>query len=643
MFDLFRSRATAVRIMLGGLMLLVALSMVTYLIPGSGLGTTGGESQIVANVGDRAVTLNDLQQAIKGQMRNQELPPEVTATLIPQFADSLITQYAVAYQAERLGFRVSEADLAAEIKRILPQLFQGNSYAGDQAYAAALSELNMTIPQFEAALTQQVLLNDLQGLAGEGVVVTQPELEAAFRRMNDKVKIEFVAVSPGQVASQISIKPEEIKEYYDKNRAAFQVSEKRSMEVLVIDQTKVSQSIAVSDEDLRRLYDQNKDNFRVPDRVSVRHILLKTTDVPKEEAAKLKTKAEGLLQQLKQGADFADLAKKNSEDPGSAAKGGELGWIVRGQTVKAFEDAAFSLKPKDLSNVITTEYGFHILQVLEKEQARLKTFEDVKTQLADERKKQAVFDRMQELSDQARAALAKDPKGADKIAAGLGLQLVRLNKVGSDDFNPEIGVSSEFQNAVSAARKGEVLSVAVNPTRMAVVVVTDVFPAHPADLTEAERPIREKLGTQKLGQLIDARVNEVLEKAKSLNGDLKKTAQQSGLELKTPPEFTRDGSVEGLGGANYVDQAFTAPVGQVFVSQKVNEQRFICRVVARTPADMSQLVAQRDTLLRQVKNTKARERLEILREGIRDQLIKEGKIKIHQDVINRLVSSYRGS
>ena len=391
------------------------------------------------------------------------------------------------------------------------------------------------------------------------------------------------------------------------------------------------------------MYDQNRDNFRVPDRVNVRHILIKTTDKSKEEVAKLKTKADGLLQQLRQGADFADLAKKNSEDPGSAVKGGELGWIVRGQTVKAFEDAAFSLKPKELSNVITTEYGFHIVQVMEREQAHLKPFEEVKTQLADESKRQAVFDRMQKLSDQARAALAKDPQGAAKIAADLGLQLAKADRVGSEDFIPEIGASSEFQNAVSGIRKGEVSAVVVSPTRMAVVTVTEVFPTHQADLAEAEKQIREKLGTLKLGQLIDARVNDVLEKAKSLNGDLKKAAQQAGLELKTPPEFIRGGAVEGLGGANYVDQAFTLPVGQIFLSQKVNEQRFICKVIARTPADMSQFAAQRATLLQEVKNTKARERLELLQEGIRDQLIKEGKIKIHQDVINRLVTSYRGS
>ncbi len=370
---------------------------------------------------------------------------------------------------------------------------------------------------------------------------------------------------------------------------------------------------------------------------------MKTTDKSKEEVAKLKTKAEGLLQQLRQGADFADLAKKNSEDPGSAVKGGELGWIVRGQTVKAFEDAAFSLKPKELSNVITTEYGFHIIQVMEKEQAHLKPFEEVKTQLADERKRQAVFDRMQQLSDQARAALAKDPKGAAKIAADLGLQLVKADRVGSEDFIPEIGASSEFQSAVSGLRKGEVSSVVVSPTRMAVVLVTEVFPTHQGELAEADKQIREKLGTLKLGQLIDARVNEVLEKAKSLNGDLKKAAQQAGLELKTPPEFIRGGAVEGLGGASYVDEAFALPVGQLFLSQKLNERRFICKVVARTPADMSQFAAQRDALLQQAKNTKARERLELLQEGIRDQLIKEGKIKIHQDVINRLITSYRGS
>ena len=125
-------------------------------------------------------------------------------------------------------------------------------------------------------------------------------------------------------------------------------------------------------------YNSHKDQYRTPERVHARHILLSTTNKPKDEIPKIQAKAEDLLKQIRGGADFAQLAQKNSEDPGSAAKGGDLGWVVRGQMVKNFEDTVFALKPKEVSNVMTTEYGFHIIQVLEKEPARLRPLDEVK-------------------------------------------------------------------------------------------------------------------------------------------------------------------------------------------------------------------------------------------------------------------------
>ena len=241
--------------------------------------------------------------------------------------------------------------------------------------------------------------------------------------------------------------------------------------LLVVDQEKLSQSITVPEADLRRTYERNKDSYRVAERVHVRHILLKTTDVPKDQTSKIQAKAEGLLKQVKAGGDFAALAKKVSEDPSSAPKGGDLSWIVRGQTVKAFEDTAFSLKPNEISGVITTEYGFHILQVLEKQEAHLQPFDEVKGQLAAEMKKQLVFDKMQNLSDQARAALAKEPAAAERIASQLGVQYIKADKVGAGQPLPQIGPSPELQDALSSLRAGEVTPVVqVAPTKLAVAV-----------------------------------------------------------------------------------------------------------------------------------------------------------------------------
>ncbi|MFB3778666.1 MAG: peptidyl-prolyl cis-trans isomerase [Bryobacteraceae bacterium] len=643
MFDLFRSRAKAVRILLGGLLLLVALSMVTYLIPGVGMGT-GGDPQIVAEFGKQALTLMEVQQAVQRQLRSQNIPPQMAASFVPQITNQMISEYALAYQAERMGFRLSEADMANAIRMVLPQLFSGGQFAGREAYAAFLAQQNMSIPQFEGMMRRQLLIDALRGLVAGGIVVTPAEVAQEFHARQDKVRIEYVALSPDKYRSQVTVSPEEIKAQYDRNRSGFQIPESRSLEAVIVDEARLAQTIVVPEEDLRRAYEQNKDSYRVPERVHVRHILLKTTDKPKEDIPKIRAKAEELLKQLKSGADFAGIAKKSSEDTGSAAKGGDLSWIVRGQTVKAFEEAAFSLKPKDLSGIVTTEYGFHILQVLEKQDAHVQPFEEVKAQLVEARKKQMVFDRMQEVSDQARAALNKDPGSAARIAAELNLQLVKAEKLGPGATIPEIGASPEFQDAISPLRKGEVSPVIqIAPTKLAVAVVTDVLPARQAELAEVEARIREQLMSEKLTRLVAQRANEVLERAKSLGGDIRKAAQPSGLEVKAPPEFTRDGAIEGLGSAGFVYDAFKAKVGDVLGPASINGQAVIYRVAARIPASDADLAAQRESLTQEIRATKARERVEVFEEAVREQLVKSGKIKVHQNVINRLVSSYSGA
>jgi peptidyl-prolyl cis-trans isomerase D len=644
MFDLFRSRSKAVRFLLGAILVMVAVMMVVTLVPGFGTGG-GTDSRIAAEIGREALTLDEIDRYVRAQIQNRSVPREMAAILVPQVADRLIAQYAVAYQAERMGFQVSETDVAAAIRMVLPQLFDGDRFAGEQAYAATLAQEHMSIPQFENMLRKDLFVTKLRGLVAEGVVVSPQEIESEYRHKNDAVKIEFVVIPPAKYRSQVVVTPGEIQDYFGKNRAGFVLPEKRSLQVVMIDQAKVSQMVTVPEAELRRVYDTNKDAFREPERVHIRQILLKTTDKPQAEAAKVKARAEELLKQIRQGADFAELAKKNSEDPTSAAKGGDRDWIVRGQMAKAVEDAVFALKPKETSNVIAADYGFQIIQLLEKQEPRLRPFEEVKAQLTEERKRQLVFDSMQRLSDQARAALSKNPQAAEQVARSLNLEFTRADKIGATDPIPGIGPSAEMADAVDSLRKGEVSPIVqVGPARLAVAVVTDVFPARQAELADVESQIRSRLTTEKLGQLVDQKAREAMEKVKALNGDLKKAAQAEGLEWKEPVPFTRDGAAEGLGPASYVSEAFTNPPGYVFGPVTMAEQKFICKVVAQVPADMSKLdAAQRTELARMIRDRKASERVEVFEATLRDRLIREGKVKIHKDVIDRLVASYRAS
>jgi peptidyl-prolyl cis-trans isomerase D len=643
MFDLFRSRAKAVRYVLGAVLMLVALSMVVTLIPGFGSGGDRND-QIVAEVGKEVLSAHDVQVRVQNIVRGGEVPRSLLAIYVPQIVDEEITTRAVVYQAKRLGMEVSEADVAKAIRSFAPMLYQDGKFVGRDVYAAYLAQMNFTIPEFEKNIANEMLLTKMKNLVAEGVVVTNAEIERAYNLKNEMAKIEYATVDPAKFRPQVTASAEEIQKYFQDNGVSFRIKEQRAFQMLVVEEDKVAASITIPDAELRRDYEANKDQFRTPERVKVRHILLKTTEKPQDELPKIRAKIEDILKQLKSGADFAALAKKYSEDTGSAVKGGDLDWVARLQTVKNFEQTAFSLKPKELSGIVQTEYGFHIIQVMEKQEARLKSFEEAKEGLAKERKKQLVYDRMQTLSDEMRAELAKAPGNAEQIARKLNVEFANVPKAGAGDPLPLIGASKELEDSIFSLSKGDVTPVVqASGNKLVVAMVTDVMPARPAQLAEVEGTVRTKVVDQKVRQIVEQKARELRDKATAGGGDLKQAAQAMGVVWKSVPEFNRGGAVEGLGGGSQVMDAFTRPIGSVFGPIIVGELRFVCKVVGRTPPDPAKLAAEREMLAMQIKRTKANERYSLFADGLRAELVRQGKIKIHQKVIDRIVASFRPS
>lgn len=643
MFDLFRSRDKAVRIFLTALLSLVALSMVAYLIPGYGGSGATANDTTVADIGKEKVTIRDVQQAMQAAQRSRQLPPEMAQRYLPQMIEQLITEHAVAYQATRMGYEVTEADTANAIRQQMPQMFPDGKFVGKEAYAAMLAQQNLTIAEFEEYMQRQLLLNRLRSVVLEGTVISRVDVEREFRRRNEKAIVEYVKVSPGKIQSEVKVSDEELLDYYNKNKTMLRIPEKRALKLVIVDPARVSESAAVSDEQVRRAYEQNKDRYRSPERVKGRHILLMTTGKSKDEEVAIAAKTQVLLKQVKGGGDFADLARKNSEDKSSAEKGGDLGWLVRGQTVPEFEAAAFSLKPKEFSNVVKTQYGYHIIQVLEKEEARLKPFDEVKTDLLTELKKQKGGQQLQASLDNAVAALKKDPQQADQIARNLNFTVVNVAKAGTGDPIPELGINRDFEEQIATLRKGEISQPVSAPGDKTILgIVTDVFPAHPGTFDEVRDRLRPQLAFEKANKMVEARANEFLAKVKAQSGDFKKAAQSKGLEVVTSTEFSRSGAIEGLGSADLVPEAFAKPAGTLFGPLTVGSDKVIGRVVSRKEANLAELTAQSFAIRDEMKTTKARERNALFEDGIRQQLTKEGKLKVHQDVMKRLVAGYRG-
>jgi peptidyl-prolyl cis-trans isomerase D len=644
MFDLFRSRDKVVRIMLGGLLLVVALSMLTYLVPSYNMGGSAGD-QVVAEIGKEAITVPEVQQVVQMNMRGRQLPPELMANYVPMYINSMITERALAFEAQRLHFKVSDADLAAGIRQTIPQLFPDGKFAGKDAYQRVLDQQNLTIPQFEEDMARQLLITKMRNVALEGTVVTPQEIEREYRRRNDKVKIQYVKITGEKLRSEIQIAPDELRKYYEANKSAYQVPEKRDLGILIVDQAKLEQNIQPTDADLMQVYNENKDSYRLPERVNVRHIVLMTKEKDPKQEATVKAKADDLVKQLRaaKGANFAEMVKKYSEDPASKDKGGEYDGVVRGQMDPEFEKAAFSLKVGEIGDPVKTVYGYHILQVLAHELAQLKPFNDVKAQLAADYKKQRVNDQMQQLADQVQAALTKDPLHPEKVAADLGVQYVKAENAGPGDPLPGVGVNKEFEEAVYSLKKGEVSQpvVLTGLTKIAVAVCTGDTPPHPSGFEEVQSKVHDAVLNDKLTKLVDQKATQLVEKARAAGGDLAAAAKSMGLEVKTSDAVDRAGAIEGLGSAGMLPDAFTKPVGSIIGPNGIAaDTKVVCKVVEKIPADLSGLASQRLAIRDQLKNEKGRARNALFEEGVRDALTEEGKIKIHQAVIDRMLAGY---
>ena len=646
MFNLFRSRDKAVRYLLGALLTLVALSMVTYLIPGSGA-SMQADDNVVAQVGDYDVTVRAVQQQMQRILQGGKIPAEMAQVYVPQVIDQMINDQAVAYEAKRLGLSVTDNDVAEAIKASpgIQSLFNNGQLVNRQGYEEMLAQQGLTVAEFEENFRKQMLNTQLLNVALNGIVVSPAEVDTAFKKKYEKLQVEYVKFSTDQYRGQVKPTPEDLQTYFKGHRNLFVIPEKRGFDMVLIDPAKLGETIQIPESVLSQNYQANMDKYRTPERVMVRHILLTTQGKPPDQVAKQKAKAEDLLKQLKAGADFAALAKKNSEDVGSAEKGGDLGWIVRGQTVKNFENAAFSLKPKEISDVITTEYGFHILQVMDKQQAHVQTFDEVKAQIATELKRQQVMDKMPQLADDVRAALIKAPQQAEQIAQKFGVTRVHVDKAGNGDPLPQVGAAPELGNALAAAKKGEVTGVVQLPgDRLCVAVVTNVYPAHPAEFSEVETQVRERYIADKAADLARNKLKEAADKFKAGGGeDFEKVAKSLNLEVKNPPEFTRDAAIEGVGPGTYLSEYFDKPAGTVTAPMNIVGQNFIFKILKTMPADMSKLATERDGIVQQLKRQKSAERQDLFYDSIVTTLVRKGKIKRHNDVIQRLVASYRAS
>jgi peptidyl-prolyl cis-trans isomerase D len=646
MFNLFHSSAKLTKYLLGGLLLIVAASMITYLIPNTGLtaSTDSGVDNVLAEVGGSTVTADQAKASITRLVAGGQLPRDSVDVYMPQLIDQMIQDRAATYAFAKMGLTVNDDEVLAGLMQVYPQFFKdGKLVSSDQLEQTMLSQQGLTLAQGIEEMRRQLLLRKLQNVAFTSVVVTKTEVDQAIIHKHQTAKIEYIAFPAAKFRDEVKATPEILKQIYQKNPAAYNQPEKRSFDVLIADQAKMAQSMTVTDAQLRAAYASSMDSFRTPERVKVRHILLMTQGKSDADKKAALAKAQDLLKQVRAGADFAELAKKNSQDPGSAANGGDLGFIVRGQTVPPFEKFAFSAKPKDISDLVTTEYGYHIIQVMEKEPARVKPFDEVKDSIAEQMKKQGVNDKMQASMDQAHAALLKAPGSAAEVAKQFDLELATTKDWSVGQPIVSIGPSPEISGAVTAMKPNTISDVLVGPgNKLAVVVLNGITPPKPAEFADVEAKIREQYVTTESTRLAALAAQKAGEQARA-GEDLTAIAKSLKLESTKSADVTINDSITGLGPAAELPDIFLKPVNSVIGPVTVEGRNIVYKITDRQNPDPNNFSNERDAAIQELKQQKARAMYGLFQDSLMEQARQDGKLKIHQNSIHQLTADFHAA
>ena len=650
MIRFLQSGNKAAKYILGGFLILLALSMVAYLIPGflSNADVTG-RSDVLATVAGETIHVDQATKLAQAQMRQQRVPDFYVPILMQQVVQRLIQTQEVRYEAGRLGLKVSDQEVQEELQHgaYKQYFFPDGKWIGQQQYEKFLTDNGLTVDAFESDVKDSLLANKLFNTVVAGVQASPTDVAEAYKEQNTKVKVQYAVLNLADIQKGIQPSETELKAFYQtyKQRYENSIPEKRQIRYFVLNDKDVAAQVTVDASDLQRYYSANPAQFRTQERARARHILIKmpspgSDGKPDQKAVdEARAKAADILKQIKAGGDFAELAKKYSQDT-SAPQGGELGWAIRGGWVPEFEKVAFAQAPGQISDVVQSPFGFHIIQTEEKEPARVKPLSEVKdeiTPLVRAEKASALMDKNLKA---AQATAAK--QGLDKAAAQAGVQVIQSNPVSKGDVLPGIGPAPELMNLVFASSEKDAPQAQRFAQGYIVFEVAKVIPPSTPSFEAIKDKVTTDFKNQQAGELLRKKTQELSDRARSLH-DLAKAAKESGATLKTSDLVTRTAQVPELGsmGGPPLNAAFALKPGEISGPLSLGGKGAVLQVMDRQEPSLTdpQFAQARDGLQEQLSQQKRQEALELFMSNLGKRMEKEGKVKLNTTEINNLTRS----
>ncbi|MGH9529793.1 MAG: peptidyl-prolyl cis-trans isomerase [Terriglobales bacterium] len=642
------------KIVLGGLLTVICVLMVITLVPGFGSTDFFGGGTlahgVVATVAGDDVTTQEVQREAR-QMLQQQFPQggAQASMLLPYFArqaaENLIQRKVVLAEANQMGLHVTDAELRDELQNN-PQysgaFFVNGSFVGQTKYEEILSEHDLTVPQFEQLVRNQILVDKVRELIGGAAMVSDAEVQKEFLKKNSKVKFDYAVLRKDDLLKDIHPADAELKAYYDHNKANYanSIPEKRKISYVLLDTAQLEAQTPVNDQELQTYYDRHRDEFRSPDQVKVSQILIKTplrasdSKVDPKALDQARAKADDVLKQLKAGAKFEDLAKKYSEDP-SASSGGSIGWINHGGfPVPDVDKAAFSLPKGGTSGVINAGYAFVILHIDDKQSAHVKTLDEVRGQIESSIKQQKAAEAA---DSQANTLLSQaHADGLNKAAASKGLQVVNTDFISRTDSLPGIGSSPQFMDAVFGTADKSPPDEVQLPQGFAVFQVQQIQPASTPSFEEIRSRVENDFKNERAAALLTQKTRELADRAKA-DHDLKKAAKEMGASLKTSDLVLPDGQVPDIGSmTGAASVAFSLKPGEASGPINNGTTGVVLSVIEREEPGPQELVAKKDQIRESLLQSKQSDLFEMFVANAREQMLKSKKIKMNEQELKSL-------
>jgi peptidyl-prolyl cis-trans isomerase D len=618
-----------------------SLGMVIYLIPGlTGQGASSADTYAMiyphwySRLLSSGLTVSQqrVSQQTRQQMQRSRYPdnPMIERIMEQQVGQRLVQEQILLAEADKLGIQATDDDVRTFLHQgqFGEYLFPNGNYIGEDRYTNFVAgQFNMSIPEFESEVKKSIAIRRLQTLITAGVVVGDQEVRDSYRKENIKIKFDYAVISSDDLRKAINPSDADLADFFKKNAARYAsaVPEQRRITYFAFTPNQLPGGLPQpTQQEIQQYFAAHQSEYSVEEQARSRHILIKAGADAKSDAA-AKAKAEDLLKQIQGGANFADLAAKNSDDPGSKDKGGELGFARRGMMVPEFDNAIFTQKIGD-TKIVKSQFGYHIIQVEERQAAHSQSINEVlptiQATLIRQKAAKAEQDYAQALTSEA------IKNGLEKTADAHHLEMASTPLLGAHDVIAALPDSAQIMGKAFEAKQGDPPQFATTGEGYAVFQVTAIAAAHAPDFAVWKSHVADDYRDQALPTMLSMKTQELANKAKASN-DLAKAAKEMGATLKTSDLVGDSGQVPDFGQVGQVaPQLFDLAVGNISGPINAGRTGVVVKILDKQEPSADEIAKNLDQSKDQLLEQRRGQAFNVFLSAIMDDYNKHNRIQI---------------